>query len=120
MQSVISMTTAESSTHTTAAMHFPIHIPIILSTLCLTGMAALLDFYELPDFKGTIHSIEAKDLEPRACGTPSPSPNQHNNPLTALPPQPTSQKAPKSPPSTLPKPPKPPVVSSTGKPHSPA
>lgn len=47
-----------------------LHIPIILSILCLGSMAALLDFYELPDFKGTVHSIDAKDLEPRACGMP--------------------------------------------------
>ncbi|KAK0750339.1 hypothetical protein B0T18DRAFT_428300 [Schizothecium vesticola] len=48
-------------------MQLYIHILIILSTLCLSGMAALLDFYELPDFKGTKHSIDPKDLEPRAC-----------------------------------------------------
>lgn len=61
-------------------MHFPIHTLTILSTLYLTGVAALLDFYELPDFKGTVHSIDAKDLEPRACGTQSLTPEPTQQP----------------------------------------
>lgn len=95
-------------------MHFPIHTLTILSILYLTGVAALLDFYELPDFKGTVHSIDAKDLEPRACGTQSLTPELTQQPTNTPSPQWSSQKTPKSPPSTSPKPPKPPAVSSTG------
>ncbi|KAK1825618.1 hypothetical protein QBC39DRAFT_387311 [Podospora conica] len=40
---------------------------ILLLWLTQFAAAALLDFYELPDFKGTKHSIDDASLRPRAC-----------------------------------------------------